>query len=832
MAVTALPLQPNEVSINNKIYTIIGEVQKRRANQWAPATRTGNPDLADQVFASELAWSDLTGGLGTQDMDERESPERYAHATMNTMSKYGVLPLLLPTAVTLPGTALSEAGGNSIVTQLESSVPYSYVISGTSVKRVNQQNSTGYYYDTGTSGWVTSGGTEYTLPAAASGPAIVWKGNVWVPCGASGLVRYSASGATFATIAVDAQLLFIFDEDLARITTAGVILSTDDNTTAPTWTTRAQIDTFSSINGVTVHRNSSGEPAPVVATDRGLLIIDWFKNRVYDMGISFSDSSSDNGKAMTTWDGDLWFGMRGNVHQVLNGAKVNRGPSTGDGIVRGWQGQITALQNGYDSFLAAAVDGKGQAQSGIYGYNKKGWHMLAAITTLPVGSASGQSVHTDLLLAAEYATSATSGAIAGAAPTYQISGGTMTWAAAVGTPTYSSGSIRCAGTAIATVDTTGYTAGDYTVKTVLTGISGSAVGGIVIRLTDSSNFWIFRRASATAYELVEVVAGVETVRGTYTTAPAAGDVLAVTGIGTTIKCYVNQQLAITYASASSNSTATKCGVGSKTNVASTFGGIEISFPCHRPLALSKAPGRTGRPSNLIWTSTLVNSLYLLPWPDETDRLIDSTNLRFVTDGEWITPWFDAGLRTVEKTFLNAEISLRNWSYGGTSVGGTVKIFFQTTPYGTWTQMYDVSGSATTFTVDGAGTAYFDTARLGNLYRRVRFKVVRTGGSSLLIAPIIEYLRVRYLREMPVLYGFDFQIDLNQWGHDGRSPDQQIEDLESDVGNRLLVDFAYQTGQSADSKLVFILSYAGPHRTGTDKTAMARVSLVEITPNTS
>ena len=83
--------------------------------------------------------------------------------------------------------------------------------------------------------------------------------------------------------------------------------------------------------------------------------------------------------------------------------------------------------------------------------------------------------------------------------------------------------------------------------------------GMIVRYTDTSNFWFIRRFSNTYFQIVEVNAGTWTVRDTLSVYLPNRTWHTFTGVvsGTNITAYANGTNMISYTSASHNQSATK-----------------------------------------------------------------------------------------------------------------------------------------------------------------------------------------------------------------------------------------------------------------------------------
>lgn len=847
MALTDKPLYDKEITLAGKRYHTLGPVQKRRASQWSPAQRTGDPQLTDQQLASEVVWRDQTGGAGVRDMDEREFPDHYDDSSLHTLGKSW---LTLPPAKilhTMQTGSFSDYTFGSVL-NIESSTSYVYLAGGTTVRRFLRGESPTAsevrYYDnnTGVGGaWSTTGGTVYALSDSIQSDPVVWKGNVWLPIKTK-LTRYNVSGVRFDNVTdggadILAKFVLIFDEDLVVITTAGAIKSTDDNSLTPTWVSRGAIDSFSTINSAIVHRNSAGEPAIWISTDRGLYVLDYWSQKVYTSGIQFAGGGESDGLSMASWDGDLWYSRGGEVYQVLNGVQVRRELDFRNGSRKFRAGTVTRLIGGLDHSLLAVVDGRGLSFSSINAYNRKGWH---TIVHQHGDDGAGGSYVAPLIDGFNRANSTGFGT--------SDSGHTWTmnqWGGATSTVWKIVGKRASIDSVDMVVGATyaAYITSFYANVSVRAAWPRGTKGltGFLVRYLNSSNHLIVRTTtSGAAIELVTVVSGVETVLGTYTptpsssTIPEPNDVLSVVAHSTSVRVYLNGREIIS-ATDSNHSINTSHGLYRKEGASGIALLDDVLIARGGRIAWSHV-----LPPRYQYDDTVVlynhgTELYAVWMSDRWDDANQLSSGKFATSGYHITPWFDAGLSTVQKTALSVDVRVLD-----ASANETVTVLYGLDDDESWTQLKDSAGVNAEITASGSTILYLDSDRLGTKYRTIRFKVRLKGqfveeSNATFIdyaqgTPKLVYLKLRYLRELPILYGWEVHLDLSRPTPDNRMPDKAVEDLETLLENRLLVNFAYQSGQTADTKAVFILSYSGPHNLGTDKTATATVTLIEVDPD--
>ena len=833
---TVQPRDPGEVSIGGKRYRCKPPINERRITQVASPIRTGNVERSDQQIASEVIWDSLTGGLGVFNMDEREHPDRFMFASAITHVPQTLMPPLLVSTVTQVGAAFDVS--DMIIGACDAIVngtQFTFVVGGTVVKRVNSTPTMTYYVSA--TGW-TNTGSEYALPYDAQSDPITWKTSaagypyLWVATfdgSANGrLVRFDTNStaapteynlATIIASGVFPKYLFIFDEDLAVLCTNGAVYSTDAvaPAAAADWTSRGSIDTFSSLNGVVVHRNLAGEPAPIVASNRGLHILDWWGGKFQDLGISFSDGNVDNGKGITVWDGDLWFGRGANAHQVTSGARIVRGPNTGEGLLKEYQGRVVLLENSFDNFLVAAIDPvvTGTCPS-IVMYNRRGWHNL--VTPNPYFHVSGSADFYDVFTRANGAIGTSSSGHA--------------WTTVTGTWEVDTNKAKLATSGGANnVTYLESSVADCMIEvTISGGVTTPPPGaGIIFRYSGASDYFYVEIPSATnTLRLIKKESGTDTVLDTWVMPPALIDDTSVTFTihltGDLIQVRWNDAIAM-FAVSSFNNTATKHGLWASSSVGTDARWDDFYISDDRSRMKLLHFSSTTTPGFLYFNEG--DLLKYVKIPDTTDNPLQFTASSFMRGGIIILPKFDANLAEVQKTGLSAKIRSIITNTLGTS--HRVRLQYTIDDGESWTPLYDSAEAQGYITSTGSSTRYLDVDRLGTLFYNVRLRIDFAGRATT-SAPRVIFTSLRYLREFDILYGWDLTLDLTQGAPDGRSPMKALADLRASLEAKKIVEFAYWSGEtSVDVKEVILLSYGSQLGMATQKIGTVKLTLAEVNP---
>jgi hypothetical protein len=820
------PVVPGEVSLGGKRYWVEGGVvRERKATQFAPPIRTGNPERSDQQFRSEVIWDDLTGGIGVINMDERQTPDRFSDSSLNTLIKgYWTLPPKVRT-IALPAALTSAANVHRFAGAV-SHDGYVYTMADQVPVRVgNLASPTVEYYDSAGSAWATSGGTVYVHTDYLSADPVVWKGDVWFPCGfesTGSLLRYDVSAQTFSAVVdssaakIPAVRLAVFDEDLYIVKYDGSVYTTNDNATTVTLTARGSVDTFSVLNGLVPHRNFAGDPAPWLASEGRLVMHDPAAGKVYPVGIDFPDKNPNNGRGLTVWDGDVWFGKGANVHQVVNGARIVRGPNVGDGLLKEMQGHVLDIDPSFDNYLVYAISG-GQTHrtSSIMAYNRKGHHVL--VKSAPSAGTGG----TDDFTRADSALT--------------MDGTGKTWAEGPGTWGITGNKAYCvtsAGTKNQAVASGKSLSGDYvgTNQSVQVTLSTNATGAQVIFRSDGNGatgtYYAIETYSA-GYQLVRYVAGTPTVLQKMPTTAASGDVIKVDAYGYSYAVYVNGTLLHRGSLPALHHSMIFGGIGTNGTTTPRFDDFSItSLTQPTEFVHYHASNQSDVPGVLLFngganTATQGTLLQYVKLFDTTDNPNQFLSTDYESSGSVTLPWFDAGLGEVQKTGLSVQIRTLDCS-----ATETVTVSYALDDSTSFTTLYKSDGTQSAITSDGVTTLYFDADQLGTYFYKVRLKVALASGSASL-SPKVVFVKITYVRELDTLYAYDFFLDLSRPQPDGRPPLAAIADLRADVANRKLVKFAYNPGQSDDTKTCLILNYAGPMTTGPERAMKAQLALAEV-----
>jgi hypothetical protein len=356
---------------------------------------------------------------------------------------------------------------------------------------------------------------------------------------------------------------------------------------------------------------------------------------------------------------------------------------------------------------------------------------------------------------------------------------------------------------------------DCTVQaTFTTNVAGQR---LVVRYADASNY-LYVQTTSTGYDLGKRDTGVDTVLASAATTPADGDVVRVILVGSSVRLLVNGYELATLTSVF-NLTETKHGIGSALASTPRWNDVIVGAEYRRITWSHYSPLTT---PGYLYFNEGTNLLYVRV-SDTSDNAYQAQTYDFEPYGYLILPWFDAGLAEVQKTGLSVQVRTVN-----TSSTATVRLYYQTDDGATWSPLLDANGTARTIDTAGVETLYFDADQLGTQFYNVRLKVELESASPT-VSPRVVFVKIRYLRDLPVLYGYDVTLDLTKPQPDGRTYQQAVIDLETAVESRLMGKFAYLSGRADDTKTVLILQYGGPWDTGTDRRLEATLSLVEVVP---
>ena len=198
-----------------------------------------------------------------------------------------------------------------------------------------------------------------------------------------------------------------------------------------------------------------------------------------------------------------------------------------------------------------------------------------------------------------------------------------------------------------------------------------------------------------------------------------------------------------------------------------------------------------------------------------------TGTTYADAGELVSPWFDAAWPELVKTAIEVVAEGE-----GLTATQTITIYYQIdtgADSDLWTQVAITLNSSSQNNVPQTG-AFASGAGLE--FYRIRFKVLMSSNSSTL-TPVLKYLRVKYLKNLPPRLGYSCTVQIND-KYDNQSTAQQWTSLYAAYTSNTLLDFSFRrTSQELVTRKVKVSHWGGPAPTGQDTRGSIQLALVEV-----
>jgi hypothetical protein len=191
---------------------------------------------------------------------------------------------------------------------------------------------------------------------------------------------------------------------------------------------------------------------------------------------------------------------------------------------------------------------------------------------------------------------------------------------------------------------------------------------------------------------------------------------------------------------------------------------------------------------------------------------------YATEGELITPWFNAGQSEVDKLALKLKVET-----SGCSSTETVTISYAT-DYGTGYEDFAAITSSTNIT-----THTFNSG-VGTKFRSIRFKIAlertTSGTGAKQKTPDVISMTLEWRKKLEPKWGHQVGVSLNR-DYKGKTPKQLRAALISAIESTTLVEFTFRDDNSADRNYyVDVTSATGLETTGYDERGASMIMLVE------
>jgi hypothetical protein len=322
----SVPFGPNEVAIDGTFFDAKGFVESIPNNVYPGKTVIGDTTKDSQVDRSNIAWTDLRGGMLQYRVDGQGDVNRSWYSTAQAGEGHLVLPALVTTTADVGGAGddtarvLIEFGGG-IYADASGAI---------------------YTYDDQADSW---GSALHTLPEPAS-KAVVWRapsGTVYLIFATrKGYTYYD--GTTWTDGTEDMIYIAVWNDQLWGIDIAGQLRR---SSTIGTWTNDAVLPAEDGVvTALFVSGDASNTPILYVASTRGLFAHDNDNTRFQETELPFQHP--DLGVGSRKWLGNQYLPAGLTVYEYIadaTPAQVNLvGLDRDDGLPSDRRGKIVQLE--------------------------------------------------------------------------------------------------------------------------------------------------------------------------------------------------------------------------------------------------------------------------------------------------------------------------------------------------------------------------------------------------------------------------------------------------------------------------------------------------------
>jgi hypothetical protein len=329
-----------EVSLNEKKYRIIGQVQSSLASLYPPKVVSGDFTGDSQQWASTLRMSDWRDGIGNYGQSKIDPAlGRVPDAWWSTCQLRHYNHLVLPQLATL--TAASGVTGSFTVGAIGELASEIYAAFGTDVRK----------YNNATDSW---GSSLATLPAVAT-DVIKFRlgGVVYLAFATTGGYTYTSNGITWVNDTQDTLYMASWDDAVWGIDNTGLMWK---STAIGVEVSNAQLPLEnSSVNDLFLGRNSAGTLILFAMTTAGLFAHDNANTKWLFTELEFP-FHPDNGKGSTRWRDSMYIPSGLGIYRYVQGENqaivTVMGLDRHDGVPSDKRGVIRQLIGSHTDLLA------------------------------------------------------------------------------------------------------------------------------------------------------------------------------------------------------------------------------------------------------------------------------------------------------------------------------------------------------------------------------------------------------------------------------------------------------------------------------------------------
>ncbi len=406
VALPAFIERANAIVLDDKEYAVRGRVRSGLSPTFAPKQVIGDVTSDSHLDVSYLRWDDWSEGIGLEEFfaelgGQTQTPKRAWYSTCDLNSpKHLVLGPLLNAIADPPEEAGSTSSNPASIVTFKNEVyaAYTNTISAAVGNRVYKYDNSGNSWGSALNIVGASGRAQNLLAAGFVG------GTEQIFHAAVGDYGSSSDGSSWTDRAKDAYLLAIWDDRLWGVTIDGAAWWSASPGTeidiapvpVPPNSGSGRFATF--LSRLFAARWTDGDEHLFCSTGIGLFIYDIEQDRWILTDVRWPHNRF-AGRGAVVWNGDMYIPAGMGMYRVIVGdqiAVVPVGLDRDHGLPTANRGAIFQAENGFNQLMAALTTDiddipnlPSTALGIIFGYNGKGWQVLAE---LPSGE-DVQAIH-------------------------------------------------------------------------------------------------------------------------------------------------------------------------------------------------------------------------------------------------------------------------------------------------------------------------------------------------------------------------------------------------------------------------------------------------------
>ena len=351
----------NELDLGGVKFPIIGQLQRQVVSQFPGKTMVGDASRGDKQLVSSWAIADLRGGMGIENMVEREHPDRFWYSqSVWTLDSNGIT---LAPLVSQLGDALGFLPYKVIY--------FNSLVFALGVRYIKT-------YNTSTAVW----DTVLDVAGVTFIDAVSWTDTAMVDhiiASTSGSAYYhSTTGASGAWTSVATLIgyMTVFDNKLVGHNSGYVVYCTDPTNAAPPWTTLVRSPARAGLVPIATYRSpDSREELIVIAIPQGVYFLDFWTGKAEKVIDLSSQQYANNGVGMIVHNNEMWIPNRERLLRLTGSTLIDIGLTQDDGLPTGEDAR-TLCVGGWGTYVIAGIGRH------LMIWNGRGWHNLYVQTLL------------------------------------------------------------------------------------------------------------------------------------------------------------------------------------------------------------------------------------------------------------------------------------------------------------------------------------------------------------------------------------------------------------------------------------------------------------------